>query len=474
MEVYRPSRIGWKDLLGWGAKRVYKSPAVRRYAKQFAVNAYSVLAGGNRATRPSTSRSFQVSSRPAGLGVTYPNVGRAKNMKGRRGRVTRKGKSKKRKYRRGKKNKFTVRKAASFKGVTTRSEIGGTHTGSWCSIIGHSVPLYELRKSFFLALVKMLIVKVGINNTSLDKPIQGITAGDTIYVHYTPTQDSWIVPIPSFSYTCIANDNLLRMALKLLAQADLVYQQYPQMQLHYAIFVAGGDVDLNTVRVSLKGCTVRWYADSVLKMQNRTALGASNDETVDLVAQHVEGKSYYGPANGPEPRVTGELNNGALDFKNISFLADQLTGVIGYSGMDSTNPQFELKEPQTKSFFSKVTACGSVKFGPGELKKSHLKYDGSSGLTNFFSSVMSNSHTNPADPSAEILERKRFAKANYRMFMLEKEIETDFSTPAFPVIIAYEVDHTIGMVIDIKSSSWTARHNVIGLEKVEQEFDFPL
>lgn len=450
---------------GWWSRTVnnpYVQSAVR-YGYQRALNAASrqAVIYANRGNGVGSTGNWGVSSAPSSLprgGSSRPVAGFGKRGGGRRyKKKNRKSKSKKRTIR--KKSKVGVRKSAPYKGAVSRYESGGLYEDSWCCTIGHTTPLSQLRRVFFVSLVKMMMVKLGVNEPSLEVPQQAITAGDVFNVYYSTTQASTTTALSIFSHTCALNDSISTIAAGLLSNFETIISAgYNQFRMAYALFYPNGSGDLNTCRISLVGATVRWYNDSVMKLQNRTAEGSGNTEADDLVAQHVVGKCYYGNGNGPEPRVNNEREAVTYGF---SLIGKQTNGLIGISNMNTSLPRSELKEPQNKQFFTHVTGSTAVKFGPGELKTSVLKYDGSYSMDLFVTmiSTYDQSQTLLADKIGAV---KRIPKAKFKMFMLEKEIEITAGTPVDKVQFAYQIDSTLGLVIDIKNKSWSARTNVIG------------
>lgn len=367
---------------------------------------------------------------------------------------------KRRKVRRYKKKlmrKRNVRRDVYWKGSSTRAEGGGLAVDSYCVGIGHTLPTRQIRRTFFMAMIKLLIDKLGLTMEAPETTINFLTGGDQIYVYYRKGLYPLTPPTPlNFSYTCAVGDSLASITTGLIAAYEVagIAGLLEDIVLDHIAFFPNGTTDLTAVRVSLIGCNVAFYFDSTLKLQNRTSDGVSNNQADDLVAQHCIGKSYYGPMNYSLNRARAQSS----DTSQIDAVGDS-TGVIGFVGTSNANGQ--LKEPAPKSQWSNCVSSANIRFNPGEMKKSHLKYENVLTLQEFFTQVVRRWDNSSA--VVQSLQPYGVKYCNHRFFMIEKEIETVFgSAPLTPVTIGWEYDHTTGVVLYPTKNTYLCRENFIG------------
>lgn len=381
-------------------------------------------------------------------------------VSGRRVRSYKKGKSIRRLRKNYKKTfKKSIRKLVPYLGFESRYESGGIATDDYCVTIGHSTAISQLRRAFFSTIVKKLLVKLGINVPSNQVPIQNLTLNDVFYIYYSRSDNTVSTPLSFISHTCTGTDTLLSISESFVNGFldTAVAGAFKRFRLEYCLFFANGAGDLTSIRIPLRDATVKWYSSSVLKMQNRTSDGVDNQESDDLVAQHCRGKSYYGNGNGLYPKATSELQ--ASNF-NIAILSNNNTGLIGGTNYGNLNTP-NLREPQDKSFFINVKSSSNVHIMPGHVKRSYLNGEYSQNINDFFDIIMTYDNSQVVADNA-----KRnpifWRKCQYRAFMIEKEIETESGAPLYPVKIAYEIDNTVGVIIDTHMDTYTNREHVLG------------
>lgn len=363
-----------------------------------------------------------------------------------------------------KRSRKSVTKSAPYKGVESRYESGGILTDDYCVTIGHSTGLSQLRRTFFTAIVKKLLVKMGLNTPSCQLGNQALTLNDVFYIYFSQTDSSLANPISNVSYVCAGNDTLNQIADGFISSFmdTPIAGTYRKIRLEYAYFYPNGAGDLTACRVSLRDTMVRWYSTSVLKMQNRTSDGINNTESDDLVAQHVVGKSYFGNGNGLFPKATSEL--GAAAEFNLALLANPSTGLIGQSNLSTLNSP-NLKEPQEKSFFMNVSGCHGIQIQPGHVKRSYLKSEYAQNINDFIDVILTYDNSQAVKANAQ-RNPIHWNKCKYRAFMIEKEIETEAGAPLNPVTISYEIDNTVGVVLETKMNTYTNRLQLIGTTAV--------
>lgn len=401
----------------------------------------------------------------AAMSVKSP-VYRYKRTSGGRPRASMKaagrGKRMYRKKRRAKKNKLYVTKKSIirdcyYKGAVIRQERGGVLTDNFCLLIGHTLPFLQMRRAFFMACIKKVLDKAGVTMESPDTVINVLSPGDQIIMYYrTKLVQASAGALSTIAYTTVAADTLATITTGVIA----LYETLPiagnleDLQWESILYYGSGALnDTSSVRVSLIGASASYYFSSTLKLQNRTSDGAANTQADDLTAQHVVGKYYSGYGNYTQNRA--RLSNGA-GFQ-ISVIGDN-TGLINVSS--TLNTDYQMKEPAPQSQFPMVNSSGPVKFMPGELKKSHIKYQCTLPINDFFKQLVR--RWDITGGATAYLTPFPIKKTKFRFFMLEKEIETiDLASPATPVSFGYEFDHTIGCVINPVNNTYLSRENWI-------------
>lgn len=386
-------------------------------------------------------------------------VGR--RVRGPSGKGVGRGKRMYRKKRMTKKNKLYVTKKSIardcyYKGCVVRQERGGTVTDNFCLLFGHTLPFLQMRRAFFMACIKKVFDKAGISMESPDTVINVLSPGDQVIMYYRPRILGSVTPaLSTLVYTTVAADTLASITTAVIAlyETAAVAGTYEDLQWESILYYGSGALnDTSSVRVSLIGASASYFFASTLKLQNRTSDGATNTQTDDLVAQHVVGKYYSGYGNYTENRA--RLSNGG------SFQVNVIGDSIGKINVPSTtNTDYQMKEPAPQSQFPMVNSSGPVKFSPGELKKSYLKYECTMPINEFFKHLVR--RWDATGPQNNLLSFP-IKKTKFRFFMLEKEIETiDTASPATPITFGWELNHTIGCVINPHNNTYLSRENWI-------------
>lgn len=440
-------RGGGHALYAGGSKRkVLKpaSPAARKLANS--TGNWNVVPKKNVVIRRTTS--FRRKVRRSGRSY----YGGRRFYGGRRRRQVRKSvRRRNRLYR----TKGSLVKDAYYKGCTIRQERGGVMSDPFCLTIGHTVPFRQVRRAFFMSIIKLALDKAGISMESPDQSINLAQAGDQIYIYYRSLDQPASATQSFFNYTIIANDSLTTITTGIVNNYEtaLVAGLFQDLVLETVMFFANGANDLASVRISLLNAKCSYYFNSVMKLQNRTSDGAANTEVTDLVAQHVVGKSYSGYGNYTPTRIRPSYTSAA--YPNI--IGDN-KGLI--SAVSTGNPDYQWKEPAPANHFEKVDYSTGVRFAPGELKHSYVRYKCSMPISQFLKEVVR--RWDPISVGDEPLTPYRIEKAKFKFFMLEKEIETvDLASPATNVTIGWEIDQTVGCVINPMKSTFLTRENWI-------------
>lgn len=392
--------------------------------------------------------------------VASQNVRRRRRIS--RGSYRQKKGMKMRKYRFQKKKplysvKRNLVRECYYNGCTIRQERGGVFTDNYCLAIGHTLPFLQMRRAFFMALLKKLFDKVGCSMESPEAIMNLTASGDQVTLYYRKAPGIVDNTLSNITHNFSGAASLADVTNGVIAlyETAAIAGAFEDIQWESIMFYAGGSVDLGSHRISLIGATASYYMDSTMKLQNRTADGASNTQTDDLVAQHVTGKSYFGYGNYVQNRT--RIASGSPSTTQITYIGNSV-GVI--NAASTLNPDYQLKEPMPKSNFVNCISSHGIDFNPGEVKRSHLKYQCTMPINEFFKALVRRwDNSTIVVPSVIPYPIK---KTKFRFFMLEKEIETiDAASPATPVTFGFEVDHTIGCVINPSKNTYLSRENFI-------------
>lgn len=375
------------------------------------------------------------------------------------------GKGRKRR-RRLRKNKMYITpkdviKRCYLHGATIRHEGGSVINDNFCVTIGHTVPVQQVRRAFFMSMIKRLLDKAGITMESPETVINLVGVGDQIYLYYRYAPVLSNPTLLNISITFAASESIATLTNKLIAVYETAgiagNNQY--MQLESLLFLAANPAnDLASVRISLIGATASFYHSSEMKLQNRTSNGVTNTQSDDLVAQYVTGKSYYGYGNYCQSRTRG-ATPGSVQLSVIG----NYIGVMGSSNFSTQNPDDQMKEPMPKNHFVNAISSNNVRFGPGELKRSKLFYKCTMPISEFLQYIVRSwDLVNGVFQNLTEFPQK---KGKFRFFQLEKEIETIYNaSPATPVSIAIETNNTVGVVITPHNNTFMSRENIMNRE----------
>jgi len=377
----------------------------------------------------------------------YVRVGSIRTRKNRRMRI-------RRKYR--KPGLYTVPKRflkdCYNSGCNIKHERGGFSSDPFCVILGHTLPFAQLRRAFFMAILKKLFDKAGLSMESPETGMNLISAGDQVFLYYRTNARPENTPLLQISITLDAADSLSTVTNKVITLWNATPGMKENEQLYWesALFFGAGPNDTTSCRISLIGAQAAYYMRSTMKVQNRTRDSVENTQADDLDAQYVVGKSYDGYGNYTQNRARSAQPN------QLSICGD-ITGVISTSSIANTSDQ--LKEPVSAKQFTNVSSSASVKFNPGELKTSHIYYQCSLPLDEFYKELVRNYDLAAGSVAVPV----KIKKSKFRFFMLEKQIETLYNvSPATNVTVSWEVNSTIGCCIYPHKNTFMTAENFVG------------
>jgi len=349
-----------------------------------------------------------------------------------------------------------IRRKCYYGGSTIKWEGGGLKTDAKCIVLGHGLPYHQLRRAFFLALLKSLFLKANMPSKAPDALVDNLQQNDIVAIYYRPTASGSTNPPTSVNHTVGAGGSSLSdMATDFMNKfmvAGIFGDAYQTFSFEKIALFPGGTQDSNFCQIWLNDVSVCFYFDSYMKIQNRTKGTADNDEADDLDNMPLTGKSYFGSGT----RINMKFRNWQ-DADNTDIMVQQNSVIYPNPG---TNKVWD--EPLSPNALTGVKSSHRVSFQPGVVKLSKLKYQKCMGLNYFVNDVINNYDlATPLSPNTN--KQTRIGK--YRFFMLEKEIEIKYNEAiAQDVTLAYEIDVTCGVLLKIRNNKFLSRENFLNLD----------
>lgn len=330
-----------------------------------------------------------------------------------------------------------------YKGAVVHQEWGAITSNDYCVAFGHTTPLGALRQAFWMALVKKVVDRLGVQPIDPNASTFGVATNDTIVVNWRNQSGPRDAIVPT-SILLSANQSLLSIANAVRTTMNAVgVAGNDELILESIVYNPVGDSDSTRIQINLQGAKVRFYYEGELKFQNRTSDGINNTEADDLVAQHVVGKYYSGYKNYAQLRSrSGATSNASAGF--CGNFNGSLTPDSAFGGNDFREPL-----PQICIMGS---SSGGMRMQPGEVRVSKISYKKETDLTKFTDQIAVRFDNGQA--SAE--GRFNCYFGNYKFYMLEKEIETAV-TPLTPVTMGCEWQYKVGVVIDVSRNTFMQR-----------------
>jgi len=333
-------------------------------------------------------------------------------------------------YTRKRVTKKARQKAAGF---NFTGEYGGIGTSANVGVIGHvSMPIAPLMIAVWGAVIKKLLEKAGLQMDNMTDTLVyagGLNVNDTIVVGYqvneASSEVSTVVPIAaatSLGDLAAYCGNGARGWISNTSVADQTRFLYVQLNLSTAAGVPR-TVAPCVIRLDEMMCMIN--SKSALKLQNRTVVGAGDDEA-DVNSQPIYGKSYAGLGQGSNWR----------DVFPATFQGSQATGII--SGDDGT--WSSLKEPPELGNMKNVKRSGKIKLDSGEIKtsvlvsKRHIKFN------DLFALLY------PIGVGITAFVRKPIGE--YRFFAYEKMLDTG---AVYNIVLAFE--HNLDIEVSVRTNN---------------------
>lgn len=361
-------------------------------------------------------------------------------------------------------NKFTQ------KGVCCVRESGGAQENTpgvlkpQCVYIGHTTwnPA-DIRYMMVAATVKRLFVKAGIPVGGLDSfiPVSstaGLVQKYKIQIWYKGE------PLAAEARTEVdfdATNTSYNSIMTLVLNQIFATKTNDQTQFLKLVLLTFGDGTagakyanvLSTVDLTRSKIAVQ--VKSSLKIQNRTINTAGNVEADDVDNVPLYGRSYEGPGNGVIFNPFRATNAGQT-APNIAPLGTFSSNTIEpIPDNTSAGSLYGYDEPPLANVFTKVSRTGKIHLDPAEIKTSVIFYRKSF----YFNQLCNIFYYGSTSPTQGVY---RFYNGNYRLFCLEKMLQSVATTSTNKISVHYEVDTKTGCLFIEKSTNVTPFVSYLG------------
>lgn len=297
------------------------------------------------------------------------------------------------------------------------------------------MPLFEMKKTAWWAVLKELHVVSGgevenfVGGTLLSST--GSSSGDEIQLTYKGNGQA----VPVTLTFIIGTDGSTVDDLVSFYAGELVLDDVGIM-LFDITYIPTTTSKMNRGVIRLEGTYLKIYVKSDLKIQNRTVGSAGDVNEDDITNAPIYGKSYFGVGVGPRLRASDQQRAlTANTMTGISTLGSNSSGVSG------------LLEPLDYQYFTNVSKIGKVHLDPGHIKTSVLTKTLNILFGNFLNIINPQVPDSTGSDNTKSYVNKKLAV--YRMFALEKMIDSNATENTTVVAVGYE--HNVRISANVKT-----------------------
>jgi len=339
----------------------------------------------------------------------------------------------------GLRNRQTKLDKMSVNGVVAVNEEGGTQAATQpipglyqqALYIGHATcATNQMRKYFWHAFVKKMFNYQNIIIENWNNPAYpDITTPGHSVIWTIRYKDAPNGAVLSQNFTF---DNTTAFST-IATQLDVFFNGTGQVYWFIDCKIRYGLGTQNTVGIfDLQNAHMEYHCKSALKIQNVTKSSETDDQTDDIEAVPLYGKSYEGSGSGAFFRQQED---------NVAFQPNTNTGLIQISFDPFLNES--LQEPPPQGHFKYVQRSGKVHMDSGQLKTSVLTYTKKLSFSSFYNKLLMG---RPNTYNWTTLGKFRF-------FGLEKMITHKGTTADTVIAVIYELDQKMGMLMTCKKKN---------------------
>lgn len=333
-----------------------------------------------------------------------------------------------------------------------RRERGATYDDPNCVYIGHGMPVNELYKQAWRAVVKKLFELTGNRVQSIERdPL--VDSGDTADLHQLFIE-FWVnqktTTSTSFTVNIAVSDTVVSIADKIITAVQTAFSAVADHDVphfrrirYITTDVATGLQKQFVAQMFLEDFHLDIMHKSTLRMQNITLAGnvsapEANEDIAskdNLEAVALRGKCYK----------TDTWQNGfQLPYKitqttgDTSLQAEAQLGVIlnKYDNLKTTGTSMETySKPPPAYLLGTKSYANVVSFNPGKIRVDKINFETTMKFNKFIQLIK------PSIRSGDWNQIHKIGIAH--LFAFEKAL--DFRTTDSPIILGYEVDYTLSV-----------------------------
>ncbi len=330
---------------------------------------------------------------------------------------------------------------AARHGASVDIENGGVSESPDCTYIGHAMCYDSLVKQVARSIVRRLFLQIRQcprSWTEQIRPNDGGAAKNVCEVRiYYQTNVHLVLGTLSSAFQNIDTMDTIAdwvvTSLKFTTNTDEM-RMFRSIQLDTTN--TAGDLSLPLALLNFQDLDVHMGVKSALALQNRTLGAVATDNSKDDVTNNpLEGKSYGGSGNGSHMHIMDSSSNLATNH----FFGSRDKGLIAFDPTDTTvtaGMKAVLRRPPTGNAFVKKVSVGTVRLGPGNIKKSVWHF----GRKMRFGAWQKALHNYFFFNGANQVCIVPFGK--FEFFGFEKLCRTGVGSS--PVSVGYELNQTIG------------------------------
>lgn len=347
-------------------------------------------------------------------------------------------------FKKGKRVITPIDKMSKY-GVTICREFGST-LGTTAAdkaqsmLVGHSTfSKNQLANDVALAMAKLIAVKLNLLVNDMNEPIAGTLTANHQYEFKLSYLVTATAPESTHVFNALASSGITWVGLAGNIQSWLVNALVATSGLKFTKLecyeISESGVAGRATRqfsCDLSRASIDIYSKSSLKIQNRTINTAGNIESDDVDNVPLYGKSYEGSGNFV--MYPNKLVVSAASTTNINVAQQFFRPGIALEA--------PMMEPPGLAAVTRASRVGKVHLDPGQIKTSVLVYRKKFNL-NYLLNQISRHGVEASDGT-----QKNFINiGTFRFFHVEKMIQAVATTDVNGIIVAYEIDQKLGLVI---------------------------
>lgn len=323
----------------------------------------------------------------------------------------------------------------SRKGIVVQRENMGVYTTTAAEkaqsmLIGHSCFSFEqFRWDMAFAMAKMIAQKCSVQIQTVSDTLPFGFAGYTwqLVFYYRPTVGASESNVSNvFTSTNTWQDVINWIRSVIATVSDTAGNNDPMLTRIKANNLLQPAGNATTIfECDLTRARIQCYVKSNLKLQNRTVSVAGNVEEDDVDNVPVYGKMYSGSGNYfIHQDIVYSVSNGSVSDGPLALYKFQVGS--------------PLQEPQALSFIKKANKIAKVHMDPGHIKTNVIIFRKTYSL-NYLINGLSN-------PSGLSNTRNMVNLGKFSFIHVEKLLQAVATTDANAMTLAYELDHTTGII----------------------------